>query len=108
MRYRKQCEKDYKRYDELRPTIEQVASRFDKLQHEMARLKNGSSEYQTHYRKVIEEYRKLVNIGYFEKRREYNECSQRNWFDEIFSYHTHLIRFRFNRHLNINLYREWL
>jgi len=77
MNYRKQCEKDFSRYNELRPDIEQVASRFDKLQHEMNRLENGTPEYQAHYRKVIDEYRKLVKIGYFEQRREYNECSQR-------------------------------
>ena len=84
MNYRKQCEKDFSRYNELRPDIEQVASRFDKLQHEMNRLENGTPEYQAHYRKVIDEYRKLVKIGYFEQRREYNECSQRNWFDDFF------------------------
>lgn len=103
MNYRKQCEKDFSRYNELRPDIEQVASRFDKLQHEMNRLENGTPEYQAHYRKVIDEYRKLVKIGYFEQRREYNECSQRNWFDDflvkkvIFAiYYNELIKMRIN------------
>lgn len=75
--YKKQCSIDIKRYNELKPKMEETNARFDKYERDIRRLERGTPKYQEMYRKVVDEYRKECDKGFLKYHKEYREVIQR-------------------------------
>ena len=64
-KYEKEFNRSYHKYEELRPRIEEVCGRFDKLENELRRCESGTSDFKKVYTKSIQEYKTQCAKGEF-------------------------------------------
>jgi len=72
-KYEKEFNRNYHKYEEMRPRIEDVCARFDKLETELRRCESGSTDFKKVYTKSIQEYKAQCDRGFFTDKKKYIE-----------------------------------